>query len=140
MYAYELLHSTDNDNLETNKVKVDRVKQQTKSNFHTYTYNVLKKINGKNHTKKMSIQYYSSGSVGTHICHAVSGDVTPHIVGSKMENLYYKVTMSTGTHEGGSVILFYNSPEEYEKHQMCFTSPENKEKWYDKKMLVLQGN
>ena len=138
MYAYELLHSTDNDNLETNKDKVESIKQKTKSNFHTYTYNLSKKINGKKHSKKMSIQYYSSGPSGTRIINAISGTKTDFIVGSNKENLFFKVIMSTGTHEGGSVTLFYNSPEEFEKHQNCFANPESKEKWYDKKMQFLQ--
>lgn len=70
-------------------------------------------IKGKN---KKNVVVFSSGSTGSKIRNAMSGAYTNDVVGSAMEDVYYRVSYSVGA-EGKK--LFYDSPEQYEKHFGC---------------------
>jgi len=61
------------------------------------------------------------------IRHAVDGIRCPHRVGSKHEDLYFKV--SDTTTENGPRRLYYYSPEEFERHQYVTVSQSIKEDW-----------
>jgi hypothetical protein len=58
-----------------------------------------------------------------------------HNVGSFDEDLYYKVVVCTGENKRARepLILFYNTPEQFERHHGIRISQEDKNKWYEKK-------
>jgi len=90
--------------------------------------------------KKITIENYGCGSRGTPIRNAVTGMKTNFIVGSKDEDLFFKVNKSTGHNQRKEPLtLYYDSPEQYEKHH--FTSVPNviKEKWLER-TLYMQKN
>jgi hypothetical protein len=70
------------------------------------------KIFGKH---KKSIVVYTSGDSGSHIRNAVTGATYggKHIVGSPMEDMYFRVGQSVGNE---LKKLFFDSPDQYEKH------------------------
>ena len=62
-----------------------------------------------------------------------------YLVGSRQEDLFFKVRNSTGeseicNHENrkNTYLLFYDSPEQYERHQKTTLSQLEKEKWQEK--------
>jgi len=84
---------------------------------------------GKYH-KYITIENYGSGSCGTRIRNAVTGTYYNFIVGSSAEDLFFKVIEATG--RGGrkeSIMLYYDSPEQYENHHLNTVSQEAKERW-----------
>jgi hypothetical protein len=50
------------------------------------------------------------------IRHAISGHRTPDYVGSRYESKYFAVTDTTGPKANEPRRLYYNSPEEFERH------------------------
>ena len=74
----------------------------------------------------------------TNIVDAETGKVFPHRVGTNEENLYFKVTDASGYNLGGNVLkdslmLFYESPDDYERHMSTVVNPEIKDKWHEKR-------
>ena len=81
------------------------------------------------------MEYYSSGIIGSTITSATTGiKYQEYNVGGKCEDLFFKVSISTGENKGNPVTLFYDSPEQFEKHQFVQLSNEVKQKWHDKFM------
>ena len=109
--------SLDNDNLPLEQLEkpiIDDVKEKDKR-YERYRipYNKIGP-DGKFH-KTMLIENYGSGSTGSLIRNAISGSVYEHVVGSKSENLYFKVVDSTGRYfRREPLVLYYDSPEQYE--------------------------
>jgi len=92
----------------------------------------------ENNGKKIKVGLFASGSDGTIIRHAVSGSkMNPYLVGSKYEDLFFKVAICSG--EFGNkepFTLFFESPEEYEKHMRVELSDDAKQRWLEKKSFV----
>lgn len=63
--------------------------------------------------KTVFVTVYASGPTGSFIRHAISGEYTKYIVGSKSEELFYKVCVATGFNKDGPLTLFYGSQEEH---------------------------
>jgi len=71
--------------------------------------------------KKAKIEVYTSGGIGSNIRDAETGEYYKEIVGSKDENLYFKMKMATGElkSSNGSITLFYTSPDHCMRHLHC---------------------
>ena len=64
------------------------------------------------------------------IRNAVTGAIeSPFRVGSCDEDLYYSVMLSTGEHGQTPPCLFYDTPEQYERHFFTTVSDEAKLRW-----------
>ena len=95
--------------------------------------------NGK-YYKKITIKSYGSGQIGSRIRNAVTGQYTSYIVGSKNEDLFFVVSDSTGLFgRKEPLILYYDSPEQYENHQYILLNQKIKEKWNEKNFLARQN-
>jgi hypothetical protein len=86
------------------------------------------------------IEYHKTSFIpGSNIKNAVTGGYYPYLVGSQNEKMLFKVSLSTG--ESGTLtfingayiaepnVLFYDSPEEYEKQFLCVLPDAIKDKW-----------
>jgi len=73
------------------------------------------------------------------IRNAITGEMTGHRAGSKHQDFYFKVIDVSGL--GGTTKipkhLFYDSPEQYEKHQFTTVSQSVKESWVNRYMKAL---
>jgi hypothetical protein len=134
----------DNDNNDANSLNTnDRIleaKRQLQRNdkyFQRVTRKVLdmdtmvKNDDGKEYYKKVHINLYGSGIMGTKIRNAVTGERYDYKVGSKEQDLFYSVALCTG--ENGmkeSLSLFYDSPEQYENHMFQKIDITAKGNWY----------
>jgi hypothetical protein len=81
--------------------------------------------------KNKRIKVYTSGGVGTKIRDAETGEYYPNRVGSRDEDLFYKVIVSTGecNSANGYNALFYFSPQHYENHLYTNVDPEIASEW-----------
>jgi len=81
--------------------------------------------------KKRKIELYTSGSIGTKIRDAETGEYYPYLVGSYDEYLFYSVILATGEckSKNGSSILFYLSPQHYCQHLNKEVSSEQIKAW-----------
>ena len=96
-------------------------------------------VNGK--IKNVKIDCYTSGHAGTYIRNADTGNYYKYKVGSKQEDLFFKIGFSTGElkTKNSSNVLFYDSPEQYEKHLMEEIKQEIKEIWHAKKLSCVNS-
>lgn len=100
-----------------------------------HSKNVLNNENNNEkifYKKKTNISFYTTSlTPGVKIRNAVTGYKEPYIVGSKDEDLFFKVSLNTG--ELGqcpySNHLFFESPEDYESLFYTKISDNIKNKW-----------
>jgi hypothetical protein len=96
------------------------------------------KDTGALYEKKRTIKFYDSSAImGATIRYAQTGFYTPgHKVGSRDEELYFKVVNTThpptskGTH--APCHLYYESPEQWEKHFKVSCPDKIKNDWREK--------
>ena len=112
------------------KLQKEHDKMLKKMNRH---YHVVSHFN-PNTRKSVTLRYYSSGDVGTPIKMAITGSVwnPKFVVGSRAEDLFFKVTIATGETGKESVNIFYENPEQYENHQGILLNSEIKNQWLNK--------
>lgn len=108
-------------------------------NYEKYTIPVNKTwIDGKFH-KRMTIENYGSGSHGTLIRNAVTGARYDIVVGSADEDILFKVIEATGRcGRREPLMLYYDSPEQFENHHFTTVSPDSKQKWYKRSLEAQQ--
>lgn len=101
-------------------------------------YRPVRRNDGKIKNKK--IEVYTSSGIGNHIRDAETGEYYPNLVGSKDEELFFKVGLSTGECKSanGSSTLFYLSPQHYATHFRCSVSEELVESWETRRKVRLE--
>ena len=81
-----------------------------------------------NENKKRKIEFYSTSEYSTCIRDAMTGRYYKDMkLGTKAECMFFKIKIFEGPR---GFTLFYNSPEEFEKHQHKIISQKIKDKWY----------
>jgi hypothetical protein len=92
-----------------------------------------KRPNGK--LKNVKVELYSSNGTGKHIRDAETGVYYKNLVGSRDEDLFFKVVLATGECNGknGSSTFFFTSPTQYMSHMKCEVSPETISNWEQKR-------
>ena len=110
---------------------LDKSKKMDKG--YNVVYRKVQKKDGRWKNKK--IDMYTSSGAGTRIRDAETGEYFPNYVGSKDEDLFFKVALSTGECRSlnGSNTLFYVSPQHYMNHLNCEVSPERIAIWEEKR-------
>lgn len=81
--------------------------------------------------KRLTIESYGSGQQGTLIRNAVTGFKYNSTVGSADEDLFFKVADARGR-DGRKepLMLYYDSPEQYENHHYVTVDTDVKMDWY----------
>lgn len=134
MYSEDRYHPTNNDDtylaelLEKNSKKRKNPFDETKPS----TEAVLLSSNSR---YGKGIKCYSSGGMGTPIIDAVTGGIFSghekgeklirHLIGSKYEDLYFKIKDRGNT-------FFYHGPDEFEKHRGIVLGENTKRIWREK--------
>lgn len=92
------------------------------------------KINVRVDGRKTDIEFYhTSNTPGMMIRDAVTGSrYSQYRVGSKNEDQFFKVHLAFTNIDFDSKTVFYDSPEQYERHMMTKVSQECKDKWSNK--------
>jgi len=134
MYQEDYMYSADQ-NAFDNQMTQEKLLEQTKMSDRGYNivYRKVERKDGKLKNKK--IEVYSTGGMGSRIRDAETGDYFPNIVGSKDEDLFFKVGLSTGECKSanGSSTLFYLSPEHYMNHLHGEVHPDTIVSWEQKR-------
>lgn len=142
LYEEDHFHPTNSD-ITLEDIKSKKVNKQSKIIENVRTFDsgyIVKSIEVIKQTRKgylkrqiEKIEMYGSGDIGSHIRNAISGQRTPHLVGSKDEDLYFSVVEATGINgRSEGVRLFYDSPEQYESHFHTTLNQSIKERWHNK--------
>jgi len=131
MYQDDYLNDCMNDNFDEPKSKKEIFEDMKKADKGYYSW--TRPASGLKKSHK--IEAYSSGDVGSRIRDPITGDrYRNYLVGSRNEDLFFKVRMCTGEFGGREgPTLFYSSPEEYERHTRSVVSEEIKNRWLAKK-------
>jgi hypothetical protein len=84
--------------------------------------------------QKIEIEYYHTSSTpGTMIRDAITGARSQdHRVGTKEEDLYFKARIAIVNVDNDGTLVFFNSPEQYERHMHATISQEFKELWHNR--------
>ncbi len=94
-------------------------------------YRNSKSNSGKKKSKPKRSYIFTSDGVGNKIRDAETGEYYPNKIGSRDEDLFYKVALATGECRSlnGSNILFYLSPQNCMNHLHCVISESNIAAW-----------
>jgi hypothetical protein len=103
--------------------------------YEKYTFPFYDTWTDGKYYKNITTQNYGSGTRGSLIRNAVSGLIYDIRVGSLHEDMLFKVTKTTGKRKE-PLVLFYDSPEEYEKHYFTNVSDDIKKKWTERSLYV----
>lgn len=133
MYQEEYTYPVDN--AFDQEMTPEKIIEQTKMMDRGYNaiYRKVLRKDGKLKNKKFDV--YTTGGSGNRIRDAETGEYFPNIVGSKDEDLFFKVGLSTGECKSanGSSTLFYLSPQHYMNHLYCEVSPDTVTAWEEKR-------
>jgi len=139
MYYDDLLETAVNDETSVEfdlrqKAAADSLKRLDK-NYDKFSVPFNNTWTDGKYYKRITIENYGSGSHGTRIRNAVTGVYYDFIVGSADEDIFFKVTDATGRNgRKDPLMLYYDSPEQYENHHFTSVSPEIKQKWYKRSL------
>ena len=132
MYYEENYNAADPNDIENEMNSPDDVlanAQKQDKGFNIIYRKFISPKTGKPKNKRIHI--YTSGTAGSRIRDAETGDYFPNKVGSKDEDLFFKVILATGECKSanGSSTLFYSSPQHYMNHLNCSVEPDTIAKW-----------
>ena len=115
--------------------RLDKILEESKKvdRGHNNIYIKVQKRDGT--LKRKKIDVYTSSGVGTRIRDAETGEYYPNIVGSKDEDLFYKVNWATGECDSlnGSSTMFYMSPQHFINHTNSKVSDNEISSWESKR-------
>ena len=128
--------SSDDDMSSVSSVNSRRKTQRTMFDSHKKSDPGYRKIQiGRNQKgKKKYVEYYVSSHIpGTHIRDAITGArIQHHRIGQSCEDLYFKVAYADNNCTSSIDTLFYDSPEQYERHMKINLSQNTKNAWLNK--------
>ena len=133
---YDVDFETDSNNLKKNKFNTPAF-QKLNNKYEKYSIPFNQIWTDGKFYKRITIKNYGSGCQGTYIINAVTGNKYNIKVGSAKENLLFKVTDSTGFNgRNEPLMLYYDSPEQYENHYFTTVAPDTKQKWVQRTLSV----
>ena len=139
MYYDDLLETAVNDESSVDfklrqEKTADTIKRMDKY-YEKYSSPFYRTWTDGKYYKRITIENYGSRSPGTLIRNAVTGVRYNINVGSADEDILFKVCEATGRNgRKEPLMLYYDSPEQYENHQFTTVSPDVKQRWYKRSM------
>jgi len=130
--------------LDSQKKKVNKLMAEMNKSDKGYiqiTRKVSVDKNNKSYLKSKKIAFYASGSQGCPIRNAITGErYHHHLIGSKHEDLYFKVTLCTGETGPQPPTMFFASPDEFERHMYnsITINSDTKECWATKNYCAIR--
>jgi hypothetical protein len=125
LYEEDMFHPLNPESQIDNTIVKKFMVSATKKGF----YSLKRKVNNN----KVSVDVYTSGGLGTNIRNAISGEYYHgYKVGTVKEDLFYKTSVSTSETGNEGVVLFFENPEQYERHFYTQIDALDKERWYSK--------
>jgi hypothetical protein len=149
MYAEEYLPEDTEDYFNASEISIDETSTiDTETKHHLKMKEVYKRMDKDYYSYKIrvnneniKIELYSSSSLSkSFIRNAITGIRSQYKVGSKYEDLFFKI--KDVARKNQTVLndlprkLFYDSPEECERHLHITIPTELKENWMKKKLSI----
>jgi hypothetical protein len=149
MYAEEYLPEDTEDYFNASEISIDETSTiDTETKHHLKMKEVYKRMDKDYYSYKIrvnneniKIELYSSSSLSkSFIRNAITGIRSQYKVGSKYEDLFFKI--KDVARKNQTVLndlprkLFYDSPEECERHLHIIIPTELKENWMKKKLSI----
>ena len=143
MYYDDLVDSNFNDESSTEwrlRLKeADYALKKLDKYYNKYTLPFNQKWTDGKYYKRINIENYGSAHRGSLIRNAVTGLRYDILVGCTDEDILFKVTDSTGRNRRREpLMLYYDTPEQYENHQLTKVSTEVKQNWLKKSLKAQQ--
>jgi len=137
MYYEDSFHPNEENAIASSNQKKELNNIKSLDSGYGYVYRNKSSASGK--VKNVRIDCYTSGDSGMTIRNAETGQYYKYKIGSKHEDLFFKIALATGelNTSNGSNVLFYDSPEQYEKHLIAEVDQEIKDMWVAKKKLLM---
>ena len=140
MYYEDLMltvNDNDNNSVDLKKNKLMENMRPRDKNYVKINKNVNTKWRDNKYYEHVTLELYGSNGVGTRIRNAVSGSKTPYLVGSRHEDLFFKVTESSGVNGRKEPLqLYYDSPEQYENHFFVLLDSSVKSNWHKRNLIA----
>jgi len=138
MYYEDLLEPVVNDEtsveFELRQKPADAIKRLNK-NYDKFIIQFNNTWTDGKYYKRITIENYGSGSNGTRIRNAITGAYYDYLVGSANEDLFFKITDSIGRNgRKEPLMLYYDSPEQYENHHFTSVTTKIKQKWFHRSL------
>lgn len=111
----------------------DETSQSTKSKSETKNPRKHVLVRGKG-KKKDVITFYETNNSNPYCMNAITNWEYSVKFGSRDEDKLFSVILATGETGQTPPILFYDSPEEYERHFNTRVSKETKQRWHKKQI------
>jgi hypothetical protein len=128
MYYDDRFHPTEGSDLVENDLRNMTQFKGLDKGFHK-----IKQATGAHHGKKIAtFELYSSGDQGSSIRDAITGQYCVAKVGSKEEDQFFKLTISTGEVRGERRNFYFQTPMDYERHMHTTLDTKTKEAWLNK--------
>jgi hypothetical protein len=104
-------------------------REKMKDKGYNVIYRKVLRHDGRTYNKKFKV--YTSSGTGTRIRDVETGQYSSSIVGSKDEDLFYKVSLSTSEcrSTNGYNTLFFMSPQHCANYLQCEVDPEVIRNW-----------
>jgi len=134
MYYDDYLNFEDqNDNESEHDVQKMLEKEKMKDKGYNVVYRKVNRPDGRKYNKKLKL--YTSSGVGSYIRDVETGKYFSNIVGSRDEDLFFKVILATGecNSSNGFSTLFFISPQHYESYLQCEVDPKIVHNWEKKR-------
>ena len=127
------LNDYDDNNKSQNQKQRDTLKkiQSLNRGYHKFE---KKTVDYNGNIKNVEMGMYGSGSPGSQIRNAETGEYYKYKVGTMDEDLFFKTMLSAGQ---GNLTLFYDSPSQYERHQYVTLDDLIKTRWENKRQFRL---
>jgi len=141
MYYEDSFHPNEENAIASSsqKKELNNIKSFDSGYGYVYRNKLSNSNSNSSRVKNAKIDCYTSGDSGMSIRNAETGQYYKFKVGSKDEDLFFKVSLASGELKttNGSNVLFYDSPEQYEKHLIDEIDQEIKDRWVAKKKLLM---
>ena len=123
-------YGTDDDDIRTHST--NRKEETNRPGVYT----VYRKFEGKKvkvtlHETPCKINYPIINAI-TGIPYFNDGQKLRYVVGSEQEDDVFKIRFVTGERKTPGITLFFDNPEQYERHLCATLSIDEKEKWHEK--------
>ena len=132
------------DDPKTDMVSASHKLSKTSNNNTGY---IRKKRTPQENLVEYSQFYKTPITRNSYIINAINGNYYPYLVGSADEKMLFKVGLSNGQSKTTKFIhnelinepcvLFYDSPEQFERHFSCIMTEQNKQRWHERRNKYL---
>jgi len=119
MYQDDYFNHDENDYESDHNVENLLEKEKMKDRGYNVIYRKAVRRDGKSYSKKIKI--FTSSGTGNCIRDAETGEYFSNMVGSKDEDLFFKIILATGERQSanGYSTLFFISPQHYANYLQC---------------------